>query len=112
METLYRLVFNGELTPGADTEAVVAAFAKRFRVDESTARDVIRSRNRRVLKRDLDLQHMERYRSALEHIGLVVALERQDAEPLNLSAAGPDPEIAAAGIDAVPGATACPKCGA
>ena len=122
MEPLYRLVFNGELAPGADTEAVAAALAERFRLQESTARDVIRSRNRRVLKRDLDMRHAERYRSALEQIGLVVAPERQNPEPGDLSAAGLHPEIAAACIDAVPGgeagrhalpgATACPKCGA
>lgn len=119
MEPLYRLVFNGELAPGADGEAAVTDLAKRFRLQESTARDLIQSGNRRVLKRDLGLQNAQRYRSALEQTGLIVVLERQDEpggalelEP-GVAADQVVPEVVV-GQDAVPvpGATFCPKCGA
>ena len=121
MEPLYRLVFKGELKPGTDSDAVIAAFAKQFHLRETTAGDVIRSGGRRVLKHDLDRARAERYRSVLEQIGLVIAMEPQDAAPGSGFTVELEPSIDVARITEAPGdagdyqesgETICPKCGA
>ena len=125
METLYRIVFTGDLAPGARPEEVVPALSQNFRVRESTARDLVLGGGRVILKHDLALERAKRYRLSLERIGLVIDLEAQvpeDGAPatveLDPSVESPHSQIvsesaSAAGEAVGPGGTSvCPKCGA
>jgi hypothetical protein len=82
METLYRVVFAGELVPGVPAQQIIEAFAARFQVREDTARGIILSGDRIVLKHDLTRERAQRYRGALEETGLRVVLEPQEVDPI------------------------------
>jgi hypothetical protein len=103
---LYRLVFTGDLVPGKDTDAVVEAFAARFKIGDEVARAIVKGGARHVLKSGLALERGQRYRAALTKVGLSVELEPQDPdwgeglaldlEPLGLetpSVLGPESEL-------------------
>ena len=81
METLYRIVFNGETLPGLTTEQIIEAFVKRFRVREQRAREIILGGSRTVLKRGLDQTKAQRYSAALKKVGLLIVLEPQPESP-------------------------------
>lgn len=75
MASRYQIVFSGELVPGKAVEEIIAAFSKRFRVKEQTARAVVTAPGRQVLKRHLEPERAERYRIAFRKVGLVVGIE-------------------------------------
>lgn len=77
METLYRIVYSGALRPGEPVERIIESFSARFRVPAATAREIILSSGRTVLKHDLERARAERYSAALRGVGLLVALEPQ-----------------------------------
>jgi len=81
METLYRIVFNGETLPGLTAEQIIAAFVKRFRVREQRAREIILAGRRTVLKHGLDQAKAQRYSAALKKVGLLIVLEPQPESP-------------------------------
>ena len=125
METLYRIVYTGDLAPGARPEEVVSALSQSFRVRESTARDLVLGGGRVILKHDLSLERAKRYRLSLERIGLVIDLEAQVPDNGLPSTVELDPSVeslhsqivsesaAAPEAAAEPGgSTVCPKCGA
>ena len=83
METLYRIVFNGETLPGLAAEQIIEAFVKRFRVREQRAREIVLGGRRTVLKRGLDQTKAQRYSTALKKVGLLIVLEPQPQLPVS-----------------------------
>ncbi len=77
METLYRIVFNGETLSGLTAEQIIEAFVTRFLVREQRARKIVLGGRHTVLKRGLDQVKAQRYSSALKKIGLLIVLKPQ-----------------------------------
>ena len=75
MEKLYKVVYTGELTPGADRERVIASLSKRFGMDAKRARVLLDAGKDLPLKRGLEKSKAEQYLQILEQIGLIVRLE-------------------------------------
>jgi len=74
----YKVIFTGELQPDAERELAVAAFSTRFGVPEEKVRELLNADHEVTLKADLDLAEAERYRDALQRMGLVIRLEPVD----------------------------------
>lgn len=75
MDSRFKIVFSGELREGTRVEDAIERLVSRFGVALPKARNLILDGRRQVLKRDLDANAAERYRTALEHAGLVVHVE-------------------------------------
>ncbi|KXX65604.1 BPSS1780 family membrane protein [Marichromatium gracile] len=108
MEARYRIVFTGELAPGKKVQTVVPELAAKFRMRKEQAREILLGGAEQTLKHDLPEHKAERYREALEAIGLMVRIERQDAPQETPAAAAPARDER----PPMSGATRCPKCGA
>ncbi len=130
MDSLYRIRFSGTLIPGQEPQTVARRLAEKFRMPEKTAHDLIQQGGGRILKQNLDAAAAERYQAALTAVGLVAAIEPQDASgtresesllgshstfsstvpttPSLRKDAPADPPRLAPGS----GWTQCPKCGA
>ncbi|MCP4268195.1 MAG: hypothetical protein GY777_21915, partial [Candidatus Brocadiaceae bacterium] len=68
----YKVLFTGVLKPGAEPSAVVEAFCQRFGVSEEKGHQLIGANREVLLKKNMDLSKAERYRDALEKVGLTV----------------------------------------
>ncbi|MBK1722434.1 BPSS1780 family membrane protein [Thiocystis violacea] len=79
MDAQYRILFSGNLMPGQELSDVVRRLAKKFRMKEETARDLVLKGGGRVLKQNLSAEEAERYRGAMTAVGLVISIEPQDA---------------------------------
>jgi len=129
MEAQYRILFSGKLMPGQELNDVAARLAKKFRMQEKTARELILKGGGRVLKHNVNASAAERYRAALTAAGLVITIEPQetDAEtevesllrPYSMpsTVTAPPPSLAKASStpkarDPAEGWSRCPKCGA
>ncbi len=75
MNESYKVLFTGVLKPGAEPSAVVDAFCQRFGVSEEKGRQLIDAKREVLLKKNMDLSKAERYRDALEKVGLTVRLD-------------------------------------
>jgi len=93
METLYRIVFNGETVPGLTAQQIIDAFAARFRVREQRAREIVLGGGRTVLKRGLDPLKAQRYSAALKQVGLLIVLEPQSPTPASTLSVELNPSI-------------------
>jgi hypothetical protein len=121
MELRYRVVYTGDLVPGADAENVITGLGERCGLSDSKARALIRG-SRRGLKHDLTLERARRYRATLERIGLAIEIVPEGPGPressfLSLDTTadhGTDPDMAPPprrrGAPEA-GSTPCPKCG-
>lgn len=130
METLYRIVFSGQLAPGKRAQDVIPALAAKFRMRQEQARTMLLKGTDQTLKQNLTAAKAERYDQALTELGLVVRIEAQEPEnsfdqpsvlrahPLESDSAdaGPDssaPVASQAAAHAGEGSgSRCPKCGA
>jgi len=130
METLYRIVFSGQLAPGKRAQDVIPALAAKFRMRQEQARTILLKGTDQTLKQNLTAAKAERYDQALTELGLVVRIEAQEpdnsfdqpsvlrAHPLESDSAdaGPDssaPVASQAAAHAGGGSgSRCPKCGA
>lgn len=130
METLYRIVFSGQLAPGKRPQDVIPALAAKFRMRQEQARAILLKGTDQTLKQNLTAAKAERYDQALTELGLVVRIEAQEPEdnfdqpsvlrahPLESDSAeaGPDssaPVASQAAAHAGEGSgSRCPKCGA
>lgn len=119
-EQRYRIVFKGELKGRIEAEEVVERLVSTFRLPEARARFLVLEGSRRVIKRDLDQRYAERYRAALEKIGMVVKVEpmgrRRELSllPLETGAAAesaPRTAGSVASFTTVFEPTRCPACG-
>ncbi|CRI65012.1 conserved membrane hypothetical protein [Thiocapsa sp. KS1] len=128
MEGHYRILYAGELMPGRALQEVVPRLAAKFKLQEETARDLILGGRGRVLKHSLTSNEAQRYRDALNAVGLQVSIEPESAAPAPADIR-PDPVVApplfdaavsdrpddagrTGGIAHAGGPTKCPKCGA
>lgn len=127
MDAQYRILYSGKLLPGQDVDEAASRLAKRFRMQEETAREFLLKGAGRVLKQNLNAAAAEKYRLALTGAGMVITIEPQDAassaaevesllRPYSMASAAapaqPDPgKPASRKGQAGDGWTACPKCG-
>ncbi|WP_373507797.1 BPSS1780 family membrane protein [Thiocapsa sp.] len=127
MEGHYRILYAGELMPGRALQEVVPRLAAKFKLQEETARDLILGGRGRVLKHSLTSNEVQRYREALNAVGLQVSIEPESSAPTPadirsdpvvmppFDAAGSDGSDDAGrtgGVAPAGGPTICPKCGA
>ena len=92
-EPLFDIVFFGILQPGKDRETVQQNMAKLFKTEPEKLQSYF-SGDRKVIKSKVDELVAEKYRAALENVGLVIKIEpvevaEDTAEPE--SAASPEP---------------------
>ncbi len=96
MADSYRVVFTGELQPGAEQDVAVAAFSSRFGTPEEKVRNLLSANREVTLKADLDLAEAERYVAALDRMGLAARLDpppqAANTDQLALERE-PDPEL-------------------
>lgn len=81
MEQLYKVVFTGQVDPGADREQIIASLGKRFGTGAEKTRKLLEAGKRVLLKGSLDRNRAEQYRQVLEDIGLIVRLEAMSSVP-------------------------------
>jgi len=75
----FKVVFTGRLQPGFDTEAVSEDFSARVGIAREQASALLTRGQEAVLKTGVEQGVAERFRTALERIGLVVRLEPMPA---------------------------------
>ncbi len=100
----YKIVFDGELMPGATPETVKDNLAHLFRSDRARIEALFGGRTV-VLKRDLGDEEADRYLEALQQAGARVRKEPDLAAGLSLVAAEDEPDTQARAT------MTCPKCG-
>lgn len=76
--TTYNVVMNGEISSDYESESVVDAFAKLFKITPEKANTIVG--NKRVLKKDVDLKVAEIYKQKLRSIGLEIELVKNEPE--------------------------------
>ncbi|TRX75045.1 DUF805 domain-containing protein [Pseudomonas mangiferae] len=100
----YKIVFDGELMPGAAPDAVKDNLARLFKSDRARI-DGLFGRRGVALKRDLGSDEADKYLEALQQAGAKVRKEADLAAALTLVAAEDEPSVE-------PSTTmTCPKCG-
>ncbi len=92
-EPLYDIVFYGILQPGKDRDVVVQNMAKLFKTEPARLKSYF-SGERKVIKSKVDELVAEKYRVALENVGLVIKVE--EVSPPEPQAGEAAPESAAA----------------
>ncbi|WP_428624087.1 BPSS1780 family membrane protein [Sedimenticola sp.] len=126
----YRVIYTGQLRLGTEKSEAIENFRQRFKVSEEKARKVLAASREITLKKELDKERAEKYRQALESIGMIVRLELMekklgldDLSLLPKAEAEDETEEAApysadsptvASLDKAPESAAtptCPKCG-
>lgn len=75
----YRIVFSGQVAPGAAAEQVRADLARLFRADAERI-ELLFSGRRITIKAGLTAAEAEKYRAALTRAGAQVTVEAEDAE--------------------------------
>ncbi|RLJ17576.1 hypothetical protein DJ030_13470 [bacterium endosymbiont of Escarpia laminata] len=119
MSEVFKVVFFGQLQPGAEAEQIVVAFSERFKVDKETAQNLLKTGSEVDLKKNLTREQAEQYQAALERTGLVVRIDPM-ADPLSLEPLDtgeaeekekqPEPPCPKCGADRVEDGT-CLECG-
>jgi uncharacterized membrane protein/ribosomal protein L32 len=123
MTETYKVIFTGKLHEGFEPDQVVRNFCAQFKQSQDVAEKLLNRGKEVVLKTGLNQEQAERYRSALEKIGLQVRLEGKPEEDASMELAlepmeGVDPEATVvfdshqmqAAREASQKAR-CPKCG-
>ncbi|MCU7906048.1 MAG: hypothetical protein KZQ76_09415 [Candidatus Thiodiazotropha sp. (ex Epidulcina cf. delphinae)] len=125
MSEVYKIIFTGELRPDADKERVIALFSEKFKLGRERAEKLIHGGRTMSLKKDLDREKAQKYREALEKLGLIIEIDPKlsvveaiapetsnRASELALEAFDSGDEDATEVIDPslIPG-NRCPKCG-
>ncbi len=76
-EPSFDIVFYGILQPGKDKESAVQNMARLFKTTPEKIRPYFAG-GRKVIKSGVDEQTAEKYRAALENVGLVIKLEARE----------------------------------
>ena len=84
MDARFNVVYCGELKPNVRAQEATSSFAARFNLPQEEARRLLLSGKEHVLKKDVDAETAERFRTALEEIGLVVRLAPLGPRPIDL----------------------------
>jgi hypothetical protein len=90
-EPVYNIVFFGIIAPGKDKAVVMDHMAKLFRTTTEKVAPYFNG-GRKVIKAAVDGLTAEKYRTALENIGLIIKLEDADTAPTQ---ADNSPKVAA-----------------
>jgi hypothetical protein len=85
-EPLFNIVFYGILQPGKDKDAVLQNMATMFKTEPAKLAPYFAG-GRKVIKGNVDELIAEKYRVALDNIGLVIKIE--DAAPADQATASP-----------------------
>jgi uncharacterized membrane protein len=90
MESLFNVVFTGELKPGTDRDDFIKAFSQRFQCSEAKAAEVLDAGKAVMMKRSVSREVAENFRSVLEALGMVIRLEPQSTPQESAPASPPD----------------------
>jgi uncharacterized membrane protein/ribosomal protein L32 len=82
MTEQYKVVFSGQLQAGYDLQQVKRDFSEKFNIDLGKAEKLLSTSKDVILKGGLDKKRAEKYKRALEKIGLVVKIEGKPSEDL------------------------------
>ncbi|MFO7594331.1 MAG: BPSS1780 family membrane protein [Pseudomonadota bacterium] len=74
MNSQYNVVFTGELKPGTERESFIKTFSDRFQCDEAKAIEILDSGSAVTLKKAVTREVAEKFREALEAMGMMVSL--------------------------------------
>ena len=98
-EPTYDIAFYGIIQPGKDKESVIENTALLFKTTPDNIRSLFAG-GRRVIKSGVDANTAEKYRAALDNVGLVIKLEAlQTAPHENPESTGPELTAAPVGAD-------------
>ena len=98
-EPTFDIAFYGIIQPGKDKESVIENTALLFKTTPDKIRSLFAG-GRRVIKSGVDANTAEKYRAALDNVGLVVKLEAlQTAPHESLESGGPELTAAPVGAD-------------
>ncbi len=87
---LFDVVFFGILQPGKDKETAMQNMAKLFKTEPAKLAPYFAG-GRKVIKGKISASAAEKYRGALENVGLVIKIEECEL-PANSSASEAEPE--------------------
>ncbi len=73
---LFNVIFTGRLMDGFEADAVIKAFASKFKIPEAKATKIINANKEVVLKPRTEHVKAYKFKSALEAIGMEVKLQR------------------------------------
>lgn len=109
----YKIVFSGGLQANVRAEDAIGQLARKFKLSEDEARVLLLDGRRHVLKKGVDRETAERYREALESVGLLVQVEPMEPQAAHLSLAPLEGEQSESGRapDSSDDGICCPKCG-
>ncbi len=79
-EELFDVVFFGILQPGKDKETVIQNMAAVFKTDAAKLAPYFAG-GRKVIKGKINAQTAEKYRGALENVGMVIKIEASASSP-------------------------------
>lgn len=107
-EQLFDVVFFGILQAGKDREIVIQNMAKLFNTDASKLAPYFTG-GRKVIKGEVNSETAEKYRAALENVGLVIKIEaceneasiNKPAEPPTQQTPRPEQDTAHTGTDSI-----------
>lgn len=74
MDSQYNVVFTGELKPGTQRESFIKAFSERFQCEQAKAEEILDSGSAVTLKSAVTKEVAEKFREALEAMGMRVSL--------------------------------------
>ena len=109
-DTRYKIVFTGELMPGAALDAVKDNLARLFKSDRSKI-DALFTGNPVALKRDLNDGEADKYVGALQNAGAKVFKEKDLASSLSLVETDDHRPPTPPEAEAEDARMTCPKCG-
>jgi hypothetical protein len=103
-EPVYNIVFFGIIAPGKDRAVVMENMAKLFKTTTERVAPYFAG-GRKVIKAAVDEPTAEKYRAALENVGLVIKLEEVETASAQASTSSTDVAVDTSGITmAEPGA--------
>lgn len=82
MATQFKIVFSGECLPGYDHDQLIEQFSSRFKIGLEETRQMFAGQRSATLKKGLSEAEAERYKKALNDMGLVVAVKPMEDAPL------------------------------
>ena len=100
-EELFDVCFYGILQPGRDKETAMANMAKLFKTDAAKLTPYFAG-GRKVIKARVTAEIAEKYRGALENVGLIIKIEQTGSAPAETTSAKPAPTQAKTATTADP----------
>jgi len=75
MDSLFNVVFTGELKPGTERDSFIKAFSQRFQCSEAKAAEVLDAGKAVMMKRSVTREVADNFRAVLESLGMLIRLE-------------------------------------